>query len=114
TDKKASKIVVPDVVTVNGITYKVVEIADKALKNNKKVSKVSIGKNTTKIGANAFAGCKKLKTVTVNSSVLKKIGRNAINGINKKATIKVPKKKISKYKKLFSKKTGYKKTMKIK
>lgn len=55
-----------------------------------------------------------LSKITIKSSVLKSVGKNAIKGINKKATIKVPKKKLSKYKKLFNKKTGYKKTMKIK
>ena len=44
----------------------------------------------------------------------KKVGKNAIKAIYKKATIKVPKKQYKKYKKLFSKKTGFKKSMKIK
>ena len=42
------------------------------------------------------------------------VGKNAIKGINSKATIKVPKKQLKVYKKLFGKKTGFKKSIKIK
>ena len=56
-----------------------------------------------------------IRTLTnMKSTTLKSVGKNAIKGINKKATIKVPKKQLKAYKKLFTKKTGYKKTMKIK
>ncbi len=68
----------------------------------------------TAIGSKAFKGFSKLKTITVKSSSIKSVGKNAIKGISKKAVIKVPKKKLKKYKKLFSSKTGFKKTMKIK
>lgn len=50
------------------------------------------------------------KTYTVTS-----IAKNAFKGIYKKATFKVPKKQLKKYKKLIQKKkTGFKKTMKVK
>lgn len=105
---------IPATVTIDGYTYKVTAIADKAFKNNKKLKSVTIGKNVTKIGKKAFSGCKKLKKITIKSTVLKSVGKNAIKNIDKKATIKVPKKQLSKYKKLFKSKTGFKKTMKIK
>lgn len=64
---------------------------------------------------NAFKGCKKLKKVTIKAAKLKSIGKNAFKGIYKKATFKVPKKQLKKYKKLIKKKkTGFKKTMKVK
>lgn len=101
-------------VKVDGKSYKVTSVAAKALKNNKKVKKVVIGSNITKIGAEAFSGCKNLKTISILSSKLKSVGKNAIKNINKKATISCPKKKKAAYKKLFKSRTGYKKTMKIK
>ena len=42
---------VPASVTVGGKTYKVTAIAKNALKGNKKITKVTIGKNVKKIGA---------------------------------------------------------------
>ena len=67
------------------------------------------------IGKQSFFGCKNLKNITVKSKKLKKVGAKAIKGINKKATIKCPNKSyVKKYKKLFGKKAGFTKTMKIK
>ena len=82
------------------------------------LNKVKIGKKTytvASIAKNAFKGCKKLKRVTIKAIKLKSIGKNAFKGIYKKATFKVPKKQLKKYKKLIQrKKTGFKKTMKVK
>ena len=114
TNKKAKSVTIPEKVQVDGITYAVTSIAEKAFSGNKNITKLTITKNITSIGSSAFSGCKNLKKVTIKSMSLKSIGKNAFKGINKKATIKVPKKKYKEYKKLFSKKTGYKKTMKIK
>ena len=113
-NSKKTSVSIPAMITINGYTYKVTEIASKAFKNNKKLKSVTIGKNVTKIGKEVFSGCKKLKKITIKSAVLKSVGKNAIKNIDKKATIKVPKKQLSKYKKLFKSKTGFKKTMKIK
>lgn len=79
----------------------------------------SIKKNGTRytvtgIGAKAFYGCKKLKTIQIKSQKLKTIGNKALYGINKKAVIGIPKRKRKKYIKLFSRKTGFRKTMKFK
>ena len=90
TSKKLKKVTIQKTVTINGKKYKV-----------------------TAIAKNAFKGCKKLKTITIKSVSLKKVGKNAIKGINKKAKIKVPKKYLKKYKKLFTKKAGFVKTMKV-
>ena len=111
---KKTSFTIPATIKIDGKVYKVTVIADKAFKNNKKLKSVIIGKNVKKIGKEAFYNCKKLKKITIKSAVLKSVGKNAIKNINKKATIKVPKKQLSKYKKLFKTKTGYKKTMKIK
>lgn len=113
-DKKKSSIVIPDYITVNGVRCKVVTISKKVLYKGTKLKKLTIGKNVQTIEDNAFNGCKNLKSITVKSTVLKKVGKNAIKGIHKKAAIKVPKKQYSKYKKLFGKKSGFKKPMKLK
>lgn len=113
-NKKKTAVTIPATIKMDGYSYKVTAIADKAFKDNKKIKSVKIGGNVKKIGKEAFSGCKQLKTITIKSTVLKSIGKNAIKGINKKATIAVPKKQYSKYKQLLKSKTGYKKTMKIK
>jgi hypothetical protein len=100
TKKTLTSIVVGDTVKIGGKTYKVTAIGAKAFYNNTKITKVTIGKNVTTIGKSAFQSCKKLKTVIIKSSVLKKAGANVLKGIAKKATIKVPAKKVKAYSKL--------------
>ncbi|MDO5156078.1 MAG: leucine-rich repeat protein [Eubacteriales bacterium] len=112
--KSSAKVKVPESVKIGGVTYKVTAISANAFKNDKKVKEVTISSNVTTIGANAFSGCKKLKKITIKSANIKSIGKNALKNIDKRATIYVPKKQYSKYKKLLTAKTGYKKTMKIK
>jgi hypothetical protein len=111
--KKITSAAIQDTVKKGGYTFKVTEISKNALKKCTRLKSVTIGKNVTKIGANAFYGDKKLKKITIKSAKLKSVGKNAIKNVNKKAVIKVPKKQLKKYKKLFKGKTGYKKTMKI-
>ena len=66
------------------------------------------------IGSQAFYGCSKLTSITLKTSRLNSVGKNAVKGIGKKAVIKVPSKKVKAYKKLFSKKTGFRSPMKVK
>lgn len=103
---------VPKSVKLADGRYKVVGIAKNAFKNNKKLKKVVIGSQVTKIGANAFSGAKNLKTITIKSKALKSVGKNAFKGIHKNCKIKVPAKKLNSYKKLLSKK-GQKNSVKI-
>lgn len=89
------------------------KIGDKAFYKCTSLKKITIPKKVTTVGKQSFYGCKKLVTITLKTSSLTKVGSKAIKGINKKAKIKCPSKKVSKYKKLFKKSTGYVKTMKI-
>ena len=84
--KKIKKITVPNYVKYKGIHYRV-----------------------TGIGKNAFAGCRKVKTVKIQSLYLKKkeIGKNAFRGIPRKASVYVPSGKIQIYRK-WLKKAGLK------
>ena len=101
--KQKASVTIPDTVTIDKVTYKVTSIAANAFKNNKKLKKVVIGKNVTKIGKKAFYGCSKLKKIAVKTTKLtkKNVGSQAFKGIHKKAAFKVPKKKISSYRKVF-------------
>lgn len=112
-NKKAAKITIPATVKSGKQVYKVTTIADNAFKNNKKIKTVVVGKNVRTIGKKAFYGCKNLKKITVQSSIIKKVGAKAFKGINKKAVIKVPSKKYKAYKKVFKGK-GQAKTVTIK
>lgn len=67
-----------------------------------------------RIEKEAFKNCKSLRKIVIKSTKLKKVGNNAVKGIHKKAVITCGKKNVKAYKKLFSKKTGLKKTMKVK
>ena len=94
--------------------FRVTGIAKNAFRKNTKLAKVVFGRNLSKIGANAFAGCKNLKTIRIASTALtkKSVGKNAFKGIHKKAVIKVPKKKLKAYQK-FLKGKGQAKSVKI-
>ena len=96
-------------------TFKVTGISKNAFKKKTKLKKVVLGKNVKTIGANAFAGCKNLKTIRIASTSLtkKSVGKNVFKGIHKKAVIKVPKKKLKAYRK-FLKGKGQAKSVKIK
>ncbi len=127
---RKTKVTVPSTVKISGYTYKVTGIASNAFAGNKKLTKVTIGKNVTSIGKSAFKKCTKLKYVTIKSTSLKtigsnafygdknlktiiikskkltskSIGKNAFKGTNKKLVIKVPKSKVKSYKKFLTKK----------
>ena len=103
---KLKAFTVPSTVTLNKQKYKVTQISDNVFKNNKIITKITIGSNVVKIGKNAFYGCKKLKTMIIKSTKLtsKTVSKNAFKGLTKATTIKVPKKKLNTYKKLFKSK----------
>ena len=102
TNKKAKTITIPATVKKDGVTYKVTSIAAKAFKNNKKITKVTIGSNVKSVGKEAFSGCKKLKSIIIKTTKLtnKSVGSKAFSGTNKKVKVKVPAKKLKAYKKL--------------
>ena len=113
----SSTAVVPDTVTINGISYRVTEICDNAFKGNKNLRKVVIGRYVKRIGKNAFANCKRLQSVTMGSAVtviddkaffkctslkkitipgqIVKIGKKAFFGAKKLKTITIKTKKLT-------------------
>ena len=115
TSKKAKTVKVPSTITVNGVKCQVTSIAPKAMKGNRKLKKVIIPSSIRTIGTQAFAGCKNLKNITIQTPYLtkKSVGAKAFKGISDKAVIKVPKKQLKAYQKLLKTK-GVSKKVKIK
>ncbi len=112
--KKTASVSIPARVKIGGKYYPVTQISANAFKNNKKLKKVTIGKNVKTIKKNAFYGCRSLKRVVFKGKKVTAVGKNAFKRIAKKAVIRVPKKVLKKYKKLLNKKVGVTKKMKIK
>ncbi len=124
---KLKKLTIPNTVSKDGYTFKVVKIAKNAFKNNKNITSVKIGNNVKIIDSGAFKGCKKLTRVVTGTSLikigknafandkklrvidlrkskkLKSVGSKAFKGIYGKAKIKAPKGKLKVYKKLLKK-----------
>ena len=75
---------------------------------------ITISSKVSKIGKQAFYGCKNLKTITIESLKLKTVGEDAFKNTNSKATVKILSKQYKSYKKLlkdkgFGSKVKYKK-----
>lgn len=77
--KKSKSITIATSTVLDGHTFKVVAVSAKACKGCSKLQKVTISKNITSIGKNAFRGCKNLKTIVIKSTKLtsSSIGSNA-------------------------------------
>lgn len=87
---------VPDTIKISGKTYKVTAISSDAFKGNKKLKKITLGKNVSQIPAKAFYKQKKLKTLTILSTKINKIGSSAFAGCDKLTTFTLKSKKLSK------------------
>ena len=111
--KDIKTLVIKDTVEANGKTYKVTKIDTGACKGLANLTKLTIGRNVTSIGREAFKDCKALKSITISASKLKSIGKDAFSGISKKAVFKLPKKQLSKYRKMIRKDGGAPKNAKF-
>jgi hypothetical protein len=89
--KNQTKVTIPASIKISGYTFKVTAIAGKAFYKKTKLTTVVIGKNVTKIGANSFRNCTKLKSVTFKGTTAPTIGKNAFKGTASKITVRVPK-----------------------
>ena len=92
--KNLKKVSVANQLKKNGKTYKVTSVNAKAFKNNKKITKVTIGSNVKKIGSQAFYNCKKLKTISINKNV-KRIDKLAFYGTKKVSSVVIKTKKLT-------------------
>lgn len=102
---KNASVIIPSSIEVNGVKYLVTSIADDAFRNNKKLKKITIGKEIISIGKRAFEGCKNLKIIVIQTEKLKTktVGRKSFSKTSSKAVVEVPKKKLKAYKKLLRK-----------
>lgn len=96
---ESKKVEIPASEEFSGVNYQIVEVEAKALKGYKKMTSLTIGANVEKIGNQAFAGNKKLKSVKVTGTKIKKVLKKAFKGTGKKMTVQFPK-KLKKSKKM--------------
>ena len=111
--KTGKKITFPSSIKVNGKNYKITDIGNYALDNEKGtgLTAVTLPSTINTIGKEAFKGAKNLKSITIKGN-LKSVGNNAFSGINKKAVFKI-KETEANYKKIVKriKKAGAPKTV---
>lgn len=74
----------------DGTEYKVTSVAANAFKNNKKLKKVTLGKNVTTVEKNAFSGCSALTSVKLDAA-LTTIGAGAFQNCKKLNKVTIPK-----------------------
>ena len=98
---KATEQKIPATVTYQEVKYKVTSIVAKAFFKNKKVKKLTIGKNIAKIGAKAFYGCSNLRYITLLTKKLTSTshGSSVYKNTHKKARFTVPGAKFKSYRK---------------
>ncbi len=88
-DSKAKSVKIPSTVIYNEKEYAVTEIGAKAFKGSKKLKTVTIPSSIVSIGSKAFYNCKKLEKVTIKANKSLSIGKSAFGKINKDGTIKI-------------------------
>ena len=98
---------IPDTIQPDGAKYRVTAVAGSAFRGCIGLTRVSIGKYVTSVGASAWYGDSKVSRVTFRGTLLKSIGKKAFRGISKKAKVSAPKKVLKKYKKLIKKSGGF-------
>lgn len=96
------KLAIPATVQYKNQTYQVTAVSKNAFTGSKRLQTATLGQNISEIGSRAFANCKHLKKVTIQSKQLKKAGKNIFAGNSASPKIKTPKGKKEKYKKLLN------------
>ncbi len=92
TSKKSAKtLTIPATVKVGNVSYKVTSIKANALKGNKSLQKLVVGKNVATVGKAAFKNCQKLSSISFKGTALKKIEASAFEGCKKLKSLTVPK-----------------------
>lgn len=102
-NKNTTSATVPKLVKLAGVKFTVTNVGANCFAGCKKLTKVCIEANVTKCGAKAFYNCAKLKSVTIRSKKISSFGTSSFKGVNAKVKIKVPKARLKKYKKLINK-----------
>lgn len=111
-DAKVKKADIPASIAIDGVKYRVVEVAEKAVRKNLSITTLTVGKNVKKIGESAFQGCTNLKTLKLQSKSITSIGIKAFGKIAPKPVCFTYSKKLAKYKAMLEKAGIKKLTMK--
>ena len=74
---------VPAKIKVKGVKYKVTSIGKNAFRGYSPATSITIGKNVTAIGDNAFKNCNNLELLKCPSRVLTSLGEGALEGCDK-------------------------------
>ena len=90
-DKKKTSATVPAQVRYNGLTYNVTAIGDKAFYGCKKLKSVTIESRIETIGKSAFASCSALRKVTFKGTAVTVIGTSCFKDCKKLTTINLQK-----------------------
>lgn len=98
-----STVTIPATVRISGATYKVISIAKNAMRQDTDLTSVTIGKNVSKIGKNAFRSCSNLSKIVIKTTKLNidRIGTGVFKGVKNNAKFYVPKAKMYSYRNLF-------------
>lgn len=99
---------IPASISVDGVTYKVTQVAAKTLNSNKNITSVEVGSNVKEIKGKAFYKCSRLSKIRLKTKKIISMGSGAFKGVGTKAKFYTFNSKISKYKSLL-KKAGVKK-----
>lgn len=104
-DDEVTQEVIPDSITVDGLTYLVTSVGAKAFYKNTNLKQVTIGENVTEIGNKAFYGCSSLSRLIIKSEKLKSgsVSSKAFTKVAKNVRVYVPGTKYSTYKKILKK-----------
>ena len=81
-NKSVSKVVIPPTITDNGVTFVVSAVSKNVFAGCTKLKSVSIGKNVTSIGDKAFYNCRLLSKITIPAKVTR-IGKQAFANCKK-------------------------------
>ena len=84
----SGKVTIPATVTYKGKNFKVTAIYKGAFKNKTGITAVIFGSNIATVGSEAFSGCRKLKTVSLNKG-LTKLGNKAFYNCKSLTQVKI-------------------------
>ena len=93
-EAKGTKVVIPETVTIGGMSYRITAIDENAFRGNENIEQVIIPGTVTAIGDSAFYGCTRLKKVTLSEGLLM-IGNKAFYKCSALSSIKIPKSVIT-------------------
>ena len=88
-DVSGTNFKLPDELWVNEQLFVVTEIGKDVLKNNKTVTKLTIGENVISIGSSAFKNMTNLKSISLDAANLQSIGKNAFKGVGSKKHVTI-------------------------